>query len=99
MQQYPMEVVYVTIRNPAFCLFLYLTGVHFRGELQHVGDVVSKKSSADQSELEKQVVSDCKTDYMYMIYYHYVDIFSCYQNCHCMEEDGGLFGLVLAINL
>ena len=25
--------------NPAFILFLYLTGVHFRGELQHVGDV------------------------------------------------------------
>ena len=29
------EVVYVTIENPAFCLALYLTGVHFRGELQH----------------------------------------------------------------
>ena len=27
------------IGNPAFCLFLYLTGVHFRGELQHGGDV------------------------------------------------------------
>ena len=27
------------IGNPAFCLALYLTGVHFRGELQHVGDV------------------------------------------------------------
>ena len=27
------------IGNPAFCLFLYLTGVHFRGELQHDGDV------------------------------------------------------------
>ena len=33
------EVVYVTIGNPAFCIALYLTGVHFRGELQHVGDV------------------------------------------------------------
>ena len=31
------EVVYVTIGNPAFCLALRLTGVHFRGELQHVG--------------------------------------------------------------
>ena len=30
------EVVYVTIGNPAFCLALYLTGVHFRGKLQHV---------------------------------------------------------------
>ena len=29
----------MTNGNPAFCLFLYLTGIHFRGELQHVGDV------------------------------------------------------------
>ena len=28
-----LEVVYVTIGNPAFCLVLYLTGVHFRAEL------------------------------------------------------------------
>ena len=35
-----LEVVYVTIGNLAFCLALYLTGVHFRGELQHVGDEV-----------------------------------------------------------
>ena len=33
------EGVYVTIGNPAFCLFIYLTDVHFRGELQHGGDV------------------------------------------------------------
>ena len=32
----------MTIGNPAFCLALYLTGVHFRGELQH-GDDVSKE--------------------------------------------------------
>ena len=31
------------IGNPAFSLFLYLTGVHFRGELQHVGDVSESK--------------------------------------------------------
>ena len=37
------EVVYVTIGNPAFCLFLYLTGVRFRGELQQVGDVSDQK--------------------------------------------------------
>ena len=37
------EVVYVTIGNPAFCLFLYLSGVHFRGELQHLGDVWEQK--------------------------------------------------------
>ena len=38
-----MEVVYVTIENPAFFLFLYLTGIHFRGELQHVGEVSEQK--------------------------------------------------------
>ena len=37
------EVVYVTIGNPVFCLFLNLTGVHFRGELQHVGEVSEQK--------------------------------------------------------
>ena len=31
------------IRNPAFCLALYLTGVHFRGELQHGRDVGQQK--------------------------------------------------------
>ena len=34
----------MTIRNTAFCLALYLTGVHFRGELQHVGDVGERKT-------------------------------------------------------
>ena len=45
----------MTIGNPAFyiCLFLYLTGVHFRGELQHDGDISQQKISVDQSELEK----------------------------------------------
>ena len=33
----------VTIGNPAFYLVLYLTGVHFRGELQHVADVNEQK--------------------------------------------------------
>ena len=34
-----VESVYVTIKNPVICLFLYLSGVHFRGKLQHLGDV------------------------------------------------------------
>ena len=38
-----LEGVYVTIENPAFCLFLNLTGLHFRGELKHVGDVSQQK--------------------------------------------------------
>ena len=33
----------MTVGNPAFCLALYLTGLHFRGELQHVGDVSDQK--------------------------------------------------------
>ena len=37
------EFVYVTTVNPAFCLALYLTGVNFRDELQHVGHVDEQK--------------------------------------------------------
>ena len=37
------EAFYVANGKPAFCLSLYLTGVHFRGELQHVGDVSEQK--------------------------------------------------------
>ena len=37
------EGVYLTIVDTAFCFFLYLTGVHFRGELQHGGDVSQQK--------------------------------------------------------
>ena len=33
----------MTIGNPGFCLALYLTGVHLRAELQHVGDVSEQK--------------------------------------------------------
>ena len=33
----------MTIGNPGFFLALYLTGVHFRAELQHVGDVSEQK--------------------------------------------------------
>ena len=34
---------YVTFGNSDFCLALYLTAIHFRGELQHVGDVSERK--------------------------------------------------------
>ena len=47
------EVVYVTIGNPTFCLAFYLTGVHFRGKLQHVGHVGEQKLKCRPSELEK----------------------------------------------
>ena len=51
---YDYEVLYVTTGNPAFYIALYLIGVHFRGKLQHVLVTwVSKKSTVDQSKLEK----------------------------------------------
>ena len=31
------------ITDPAFCLSLYLTGVHFQGELQHGGEASQQK--------------------------------------------------------
>ena len=33
----------MTNGNPAFCLALYLTSVHFWGELQHLGEVSEQK--------------------------------------------------------
>ena len=33
----------MTIGNPAFCHLLHLTNVHFRGKLQHVGNVSQQK--------------------------------------------------------
>ena len=33
----------MTIGNRAFCVVVYLTGVHFWGELQHVGHVGGQK--------------------------------------------------------
>lgn len=33
----------MTFGNLAFCLSLYFTGVHSRGELQHVSDVSEQK--------------------------------------------------------
>ena len=45
---YFFEGVYVTIGNPAFCLFLYLNGVYFRDELQHGGDVSQQKVKCRQ---------------------------------------------------
>ena len=33
----------MTTGNPVFCFALYLTSIHFRGELQHVGDTSEQK--------------------------------------------------------
>ena len=48
--------------------------------------LVSKQSSIDQSELEKYVVSDCKTNYMdHTVFHKNQDIMfcSCVPNCFC----------------
>ena len=59
----------MTTGNPAFCLFLYLTGVHFRSKLQHIGDVSEQKikcsiRSEDIGGVGGVGVPDCKKDYM-----------------------------------
>ena len=38
-----LEVVYVKLETQFFCLALYLTGVHFPGELQEVRNVGGQK--------------------------------------------------------
>ena len=38
-----LEVTYVTIRTPAFCLAFYLAGTHFGGELKHAGHMGEQK--------------------------------------------------------
>ena len=45
-----IEVVYVTIENSAFCLALYLIGVHFRGELQHFCHVGGEKNQVSTNQ-------------------------------------------------
>ena len=42
----------MTVGSPAFCLFLHLTGVHFRGELKHFDGASEQELSVDQSEHE-----------------------------------------------
>ena len=57
---------HVTIGNPAFCLALYLTGAPFEASYSTLVTSVSKKSSVDQLELEKYVVSDCTQSKIYV---------------------------------
>ena len=56
-----------------FCLSFRLTGVLFRGELHHVGDVACKKSSAGQSEtgnLRYQIVALEEAHIQYFLHIH-----------------------------
>ena len=54
----------MTIGNPTFCLFLYLTGVHFRGELQHCGDVSRQKIKCQPIKTPEIGGVHCRTYYM-----------------------------------
>ena len=54
----------MTIGSPDFCVFLYLNGVHFRGELQHGGDVSQQKVKCRPTREIGGV--HCQTYYMYM---------------------------------
>ena len=71
-QSFIQDVVYVTIGNPAFCLALYLTGVHLRASYSALVTLVSKNSSVDQSELEKYEVSNWKRNFMEIVNCGYI---------------------------
>ena len=54
----------MTIGNPAFCLALYLTGAHFRGGLQYVGDVSGQKIKVWTNQNSRNRWCQIVTDYM-----------------------------------
>ena len=65
-------MLYVTTGNPAFCLFLYLTGAHFWGELQHNGDVSEQKIKCWPIRIREiggvRLSDGRKTDYRWIIW-------------------------------
>ena len=62
---YNIEGAYMTIGNPALCIFLYLTGVHFRRELQHGGDVSQQKINCGPIRTRK-IVGVSLSDVLYV---------------------------------
>ena len=46
-------ILILTTGNPAFYLFLYLTGVHFQVKLQHVDDVSQQKNQMSTNQNSK----------------------------------------------
>ena len=78
---HPFEGVYVTIGKPSFCLFLYFTGVHFLGELQHGSDVGQQKikcrpirireiGDVSLSDVLYELFEECKTDVLINVSHH-----------------------------
>ena len=66
----------MTIGNPDFCLALYSTGVHFRGELQHVGEV-----SAQEGGLFMRVVTIFMNDLSW--YQQQFNTLKGFEICNC----------------
>ena len=59
----------MTIGNSAFCRDLYLTGVHFRGELQYVGHVLIHQNSRNSWwQIERRTICLAKTQGLYGTY-------------------------------
>ena len=56
------RVIYLTIGKPAFGHAFYLTSIHFRGKLQHVGNVGEQKIKFRPIRTREIAVSDCKTN-------------------------------------
>ena len=79
-----MEGVYVTIGNPAFCFFLYLTDVHFRGKLQHIGDDSQQKIEC-RSMRTREIGGVTLSDALYV----------CRQNQNTEHFSGGCFWIYL----
>ena len=73
------EGVYVTIRNPTFCLFLYLTGGCFRGELQY-GDDVSQQKITCRPFRAREVGGVSLSDVLYVGIQRFAKIIRNFQN-------------------
>lgn len=54
-----IEVVYVITGNQAFCFALHLAGVHFQGELQHVGHMNDQKNNGRPIKTHEIIISNC----------------------------------------
>ena len=82
--------VYVTNGNPAFYLSLYLTGVHFRGELQHVGDVSEKSRERIKWKIKRRPIKTRESDTRYQIARRTI----CYGLCQTREYQTRNAGLI-----
>ena len=84
--------------KPAFCLALYLSGVHFRDELQHVGDVSEQKFKCRPIRtreihgvrLSEALYEKSVTKKIFALHIYYVNILFVF-NRENFEKRSGLF--------